>query len=101
MEDFEKAKDKIFMGAERKSMIITPEDKRKTAYHESGHAIIGSLLPGYDPVHGHGHPRVIALSVCVVAAGAGSLRLYRDQMMSPDLHALWRSGRRGTVHEDI
>ena len=51
MLDFEDAKDKIFMGAERKSMIIQPDDKKKTAYHESGHAIIGELLPGCDPVH--------------------------------------------------
>src|SRR5574340_595205 len=48
MEDFEKAKDKILMGAERKSMMITPEDKKKTAYHESGHAVIGMTLKGCD-----------------------------------------------------
>ena len=51
MEDFERAKDKIFMGAERKSMVITEEEKRATAYHESGHAIVGMTLPGLDPVH--------------------------------------------------
>jgi cell division protease FtsH len=51
MDDFEKAKDKILMGAERKSMVITPEDKKKTAYHESGHAVIGMSLEGCDPVH--------------------------------------------------
>ena len=51
MDDFERAKDKIFMGAERKSMVITEEEKRATAYHESGHAIVGMSLPGIDPVH--------------------------------------------------
>lgn len=48
---FEKAKDKILMGAERKSMILTAEEKRVTAYHEAGHALVAKLLPGTDPVH--------------------------------------------------
>jgi cell division protease FtsH len=51
MQDFEKAKDKIFMGPERKSMVMPEEERRNTAYHESGHAIIGKLLPKCDPVH--------------------------------------------------
>jgi len=51
MEDFEKAKDKIIMGAERKSMVMPEEERRNTAYHESGHAIVARLLPGTDPVH--------------------------------------------------
>ncbi len=51
MEDFEKAKDKIMMGAERKSMVMSEEEKRLTAYHESGHAIVGRLVPSHDPVH--------------------------------------------------
>ena len=49
--DFEMAKDKIMMGAERKSMILTDEEKRVTAYHEAGHALMAKLLPGTDPVH--------------------------------------------------
>ncbi len=49
--DFEMAKDKILMGAERKSMILTEEEKRVTAYHEAGHALMARLLPGTDPVH--------------------------------------------------
>ena len=49
--DFEMAKDKILMGAERKSMILTDEDKRITAYHEAGHAVMAKMLPGTDPVH--------------------------------------------------
>jgi cell division protease FtsH len=51
MQDFEKAKDKIIMGPERKSMVMPEEERRNTAYHESGHALIGRLLPKCDPVH--------------------------------------------------
>jgi len=51
MHDFEKAKDKIMMGAERKSMVMSEEERRNTAYHESGHAIVAKLLPKTDPVH--------------------------------------------------
>lgn len=51
MEDFEAAKDKIMMGAERRSMVMSEEEKRNTAYHESGHAIVAKLLPKSDPVH--------------------------------------------------
>jgi cell division protease FtsH len=49
--DFEMAKDKVLMGAERKSMVLTDEEKRTTAYHEAGHALMAKLLPGTDPVH--------------------------------------------------
>ncbi len=51
MEDFEEAKDKIFMGPERKSMVMREEERRNTAYHESGHALVAKLLPNADPVH--------------------------------------------------
>src|ERR671931_61123 len=51
MDDFERAKDKIIMGAERRSMIMPEEERRNTAYHESGHAIVARLLPKTDPVH--------------------------------------------------
>jgi len=51
MEDFEQAKDKIYMGPERKSMIMREEERRNTAYHESGHAVVAKLLPNADPVH--------------------------------------------------
>jgi len=49
--DFENAKDKVMMGAERKSMVLSEEEKRTTAYHEAGHALMAKLLPGTDPVH--------------------------------------------------
>jgi cell division protease FtsH len=51
MRDFESSKDKVLMGAERKSMIITDEEKRVTAYHEAGHALLAALLPHADPLH--------------------------------------------------
>jgi len=51
MDDFERAKDKIIMGAERRSMVMPEEERRNTAYHESGHTIVARLLPGTDPVH--------------------------------------------------
>ncbi|RWU12766.1 ATP-dependent zinc metalloprotease FtsH [Pseudidiomarina gelatinasegens] len=51
MEEFEKAKDKIMMGAERRSMVMTEEEKAMTAYHEAGHAIVGRLVPEHDPVY--------------------------------------------------
>ena len=51
MHDFELAKDKVMMGAERRSMIISEEEKRNTAYHEAGHALVAKLLPGADPIH--------------------------------------------------
>jgi cell division protease FtsH len=83
MEDFERAKDKIFMGAERKSMVITPEDKKKTAYHESGHAIIGSLLPECDPVHKVTViPRGRALGVTWSLPEMDRFSLYKDQILA-------------------
>ncbi len=51
MNDFELAKDKIMMGAERRSMVMTEDERRNTAYHESGHALVAKLLPKSDPVH--------------------------------------------------
>ncbi|MCO7225085.1 ATP-dependent zinc metalloprotease FtsH [Pleionea sp. CnH1-48] len=51
MEEFDKAKDKIMMGAERRSMVMSEEEKLNTAYHEAGHAIVGRLVPSHDPVY--------------------------------------------------
>jgi cell division protease FtsH len=51
MDDFERAKDKIVMGAERRSLVMPEEERRNTAYHESGHAVVAKLLPKTDPVH--------------------------------------------------
>ncbi|MGZ3720209.1 MAG: ATP-dependent zinc metalloprotease FtsH, partial [Bdellovibrionota bacterium] len=51
MHDFEMAKDKVLMGVERRSLVISDDEKKNTAYHESGHTIVGYLLPGVDPIH--------------------------------------------------
>jgi cell division protease FtsH len=51
MEDLEKAKDKIMMGAERRSMVMSEDEKKLTAYHEAGHAIVGRMMPSHDPVY--------------------------------------------------
>jgi cell division protease FtsH len=51
MLDFEEAKDKVMMGTERKSLVISPEEKKTTAFHEAGHALVAKLIPGSDPVH--------------------------------------------------
>ncbi len=51
MSDFEEAKDKVLMGKERRSLILTEEEKRTTAFHEGGHALVAKLLPGTDPIH--------------------------------------------------
>ncbi len=51
MDDFEKAKDKVMMGAERRSMVMTEDEKKLTAYHEAGHAIVGLNVPQHDPIH--------------------------------------------------
>ena len=51
MEDFEKAKDKILMGGERKSMVMNDDERKLTAYHEAGHAVVGRLVPDHDPVY--------------------------------------------------
>jgi len=51
MYDFELAKDKVLMGVERKSMLLSDEEKKNTAYHEAGHALVAALLPHSDPLH--------------------------------------------------
>ena len=51
MDDFEAAKDKVMMGKERRSMIISDEEKKITAYHEAGHTLVAMMLPGTDPIH--------------------------------------------------
>ncbi len=51
MEEFEKARDKIMMGAERRSMVMSEQEKENTAYHEAGHAIVGKIVPEHDPIH--------------------------------------------------
>lgn len=83
MQDFEKAKDKIFMGPERRSMVMTEEEKRATAYHESGHAIVAEVLPGTDPVHKVTiMPRGRALGVTWQLPERDQHSMYFDQMLN-------------------
>ncbi|MBP1753049.1 MAG: cell division protein FtsH, partial [Geobacteraceae bacterium] len=51
MQDFDDAKDKVLMGVERRSMVISEEEKKNTAFHEAGHTLVAKLIPGTDPVH--------------------------------------------------
>ncbi len=80
MEDFEKAKDKIMMGAERRSMVLTAAQKEKTAYHEAGHAIVGISLPECDPVYKATIiPRGGALGMVVSLPEIDRLNWHKDQ----------------------
>ncbi|MCL2178352.1 MAG: ATP-dependent zinc metalloprotease FtsH [Proteobacteria bacterium] len=79
--DFETAKDKVFMGPERKSMIMTEKEKQNTAVHEAGHALIGKLLPGCDPVHKVTIiPRGQALGITWSLPTEDQLNRYRRQL---------------------
>jgi len=79
--DFETAKDKVFMGPERKSMIMTEKEKQNTAVHEAGHALIGKLLPGCDPVHKVTIiPRGQALGITWSLPTEDQLNRYRKQL---------------------
>jgi cell division protease FtsH len=82
MSDFEDAKDKIFMGPERKSMVMREEERRNTAFHESGHAVIAKLLPKADPVHKVTiMPRGYALGLTWQLPEHDSLSGYKDKML--------------------
>ena len=83
MQDFERAKDKIYMGPERKSMVMTDEEKQATAYHESGHAVVAEILPGTDPVHKVTiMPRGRALGLTWQLPERDRLSMYFDQMLN-------------------
>ncbi len=80
MDDFENAKDKVMMGAERRSMVLTPDQKEKTAYHEAGHAIVGLNLPKCDPVYKATIiPRGGALGMVVSLPEMDRLNMHKDQ----------------------
>ena len=82
MLDFEDAKDKIYMGPERKSMVIREDERRATAYHESGHAVVAKLLPKSDPVHKVTiMPRGFALGLTWHLPEHDTLSLYKDKML--------------------
>lgn len=82
MQDFEDAKDKIYMGPERKSMVMREEERRNTAYHESGHAVVAKLLPKADPVHKVTiMPRGWALGLTWQLPEHDQLSGYKDKML--------------------
>jgi cell division protease FtsH len=83
MDDFEMAKDKIIMGAERRSIVMPEEERRNTAYHESGHAIVARLLPKTDPVHKVTIiPRGRALGVTMQLPVADRYSMDRNHMLN-------------------
>jgi cell division protease FtsH len=82
MQDFEDAKDKIYMGPERKSMVMREDERRNTAYHESGHAVVAKLLPKADPVHKVTiMPRGWALGVTWQLPEHDNISGYKDKML--------------------
>ncbi|OOS22648.1 ATP-dependent zinc metalloprotease FtsH [Moraxella pluranimalium] len=83
MNDFEDAKDKLYMGPERKSMVLREEERRATAYHEAGHALVAELLPGTDPVHKVTiMPRGWALGVTWQLPEQDQVSNYKDKMLN-------------------
>jgi len=82
MQDFEDAKDKIIMGPERKSAVMREEERRNTAYHESGHAVVAKLLPKADPVHKVTiMPRGMALGLTWQLPEHDRVNMYKDKML--------------------
>jgi cell division protease FtsH len=82
MQDFEDAKDKIVMGPERKSAVMREEERRNTAYHESGHAVVAKLLPKADPVHKVTiMPRGYALGLTWQLPEHDRVNMYKDKML--------------------
>ena len=82
MQDFEDAKDKIVMGPERKSAVMREEERRNTAFHESGHAVVAKLLPKADPVHKVTiMPRGFALGLTWQLPEHDRINMYKDKML--------------------
>ena len=82
-DDFERAKDKILMGLERKSMLISDEEKKNTAYHEAGHTMVARLIPGTDPVHKVSIiPRGMALGVTLQLPTADRYSYDREHLLN-------------------
>ena len=97
MNDFEDAKDKLFMGPERKSMVLSEKERRATAYHEAGHALVAQLLPETDPVHKVTiMPRGWALGVTWQLPEQDVVSSYKDKMLN-DLAILFG----GRIAEEI
>ena len=98
MEEFERAKDKIMMGAERRSMVMSDQERLNTAYHEAGHAIVGMSLPEHDPVY-----KVTIIPARTrswrdhVPARGGPLQLQQASPRKPDHEPVRRPHRGGTA----
>jgi len=89
MVDFEEAKDKVLLGTARRSLIMTDEDKRQTAYHEAGHALVAMLTPGADPVHKVTIiPRGMALGVTMTMPEEDRYSMTREQIIAQIKHAM-------------
>jgi len=87
--DFEEAKDKVLLGSERKSLIMSDEDKRATAYHEAGHALVAMLTPHSDPVHKVTIiPRGMALGLTQTLPEEDRFNMTRDQILAQIRHAM-------------
>jgi len=87
--DFEAARDKVMMGSERRSLVMTDEDKRATAYHEAGHALVALLTPDADPVHKVTIiPRGTALGVTMTMPEEDRFNLTKEQMLAQLKHAM-------------
>jgi cell division protease FtsH len=98
MDDFEKAKDKIMMGAERKSMVMSEDEKKLTAYHEAGHAIVGRLVPAHDPVYKVSIiPRGRALGVTMFLPEGDRYSLQQAATGKPDIQPVRRADRRNLI----
>ena len=98
MEDFEFAKDKVMMGAERRSMVLTEEQKEMTAYHESGHAIVGIKLPKCDPVYKATIiPRGGALGMVMSLPEMDQLNYFKDQVTQKIAMAM--AGKAAEIHK--
>jgi cell division protease FtsH len=98
MEDFESAKDKVMMGAERRSMVLTQDQKEKTAYHEAGHALVGIKLPKCDPVYKATIiPRGPALGMVVSLPEMDKNQRFKDEM-EQDI-AMTMAGKAAEIHK--
>ena len=96
MQDFEDAKDKVMLGVERRSLVLTEAERKLTAYHEAGHAIVAIKIPGSDPVHKVTIvPRGRALGLDRLAARGGPPQLQQGLADRQSGHVLRRPGGRG------
>ncbi|MCP5036616.1 MAG: ATP-dependent zinc metalloprotease FtsH [Rhodobacteraceae bacterium] len=98
MDDFEHAKDKVMMGPERRSMVLTDDQKEKTAYHEAGHALVGIKLPKCDPVYKATIiPRGAALGLVMSLPEMDKLQMFKDE--AEERIAMTMAGKAAEIHK--